>query len=305
MTLDVATCQFPVGSDVRENARWIRRQMRQAQERGAQVVHFSEGALSGYAGADFVSHDSFDWDARVECAREIAALAGALRIWVVLGSSHRLSGGHKPHNSMYVIDDRGRLVERYDKRFCAGDRAGRTLDLAHYSPGDHPCVFSIRGIRCGVLVCHEYRYPELYREYKRRRVQLVFHAYHAGNASPEGLRFMRDQVGAENHRLNPGTTLPAITMPASMQAAAASNHLWISCSNTSARESCWPSFFVRPDGVVTGRLTRNRSGILLSRVDPKRAFYDSTVAWRDRAMRGVLHSGRIVRDPRSAKRSEF
>jgi len=52
-------------------------------------------------------------------------------------------------------------------------------------------------------------------------------------------------------------------------------------------------------------LTRNRSGILLSRVDPKRAFYDSTVAWRDRAMRGVLHSGRIVRDPRSAKRSEF
>jgi len=305
MTLDVATCQFPVGADVRENARWIRRQMRRAKARGAQVVHFSEGALSGYAGADFVSHESLDWETLDTFAREIAALAGALRIWVLLGSSHRLSGAHRPHNSIYVIDDRGRLVERYDKRFCAGDRAGTTLDLAHYSPGDHPCVFTIRGIRCGILICHEYRYPELYREYKRRKVQLVFHAYHAGNVSPQGLRFMREQVGTPNHRWNRGTTLPEITMPAVMQGAAACNHLWISCSNTSARESCWPAFFVRPDGVITGRLNRNRSGILLSRVDPKQTFYDSTVAWRDRAMRGVLHSGRVVRDPRSTRRTDF
>jgi hypothetical protein len=160
MKLAVATCQFPVSSDIRRNLRYVLRQMRTARERGAHVAHFCEGSLSGYAGADFASHRRFDWDRLRACAEAVLGLARELRLWVLLGSSHRLSGDHKPHNSVYVIDDRGTIVDRYDKRFCAGDPSGRSGDLAHYSPGDHPSVFSIRGIRCGVLICHEYRYPE-------------------------------------------------------------------------------------------------------------------------------------------------
>jgi hypothetical protein len=116
---------------------------------------------------------------------------------------------------------------------------------------------------------------------------------------------MRRQVGQRFHRLNRGSTLPEITMPASMVAAAASNHVWISCSNTSARESCWPAFFVRADGVVTGRLRRNRAGVLISGVDTKEKLYESTREWRDRAMRGVHHSGRLVRDLRSRSRRNW
>jgi predicted amidohydrolase len=302
MKLVVATCQFPVGADIRRNARYVLRQMRTAKRRGAHVAHFCEGALSGYALADFESHADLDWDLLRECGREIAEFAGRLRLWVLLGSSHRLAGRHKPHNSVYVIDDRGRLVDRYDKRFCAGDRTGKTGELAHYSPGDHATVFSIRGVRCGVLICHEYRYPELYRDYKRSGVQLVFHSYHAGNVPRERMALLRAQVGARFHRLNRGSTLPEITMPATMQAAAASNHVWISCPNTSARESCWPSFFVRPDGVITGRLRSNTPGVLVSTVDTRQPLYDSTVAWRGRAMRGVFHTGRLVRDARSRNR---
>lgn len=302
MKLRVATCQFPVSADVRENARHVARQMLRARRRGAHVAHFCEGALSGYAGTDFTSFAGFDWELLRRCSEQVLGLARELRLWVLLGSSHRLSGRRKPHNSVYVIDDGGRLVDRYDKLFCAGDRAGRTGDLAHYSPGDHFCVFTLRGIRCGVLICHDYRYPELYREYKRRGVQLMFHSYHAGNVSPQRLELLRREVGARFHRMSRGTTLPAITMPASMQAAAASSHVWISCANTSARESCWPSFFVRPDGVITGRLRANAAGTLLSTVDTAQRIYDSTAAWRGRAMRGIFHSGRLVRDPRSEQR---
>jgi hypothetical protein len=62
---------------------------------------------------------------------------------------------------------------------------------------------------------------------------------------------------------------------------------------------------VRPDGVITGRLRPNRPGVLVSSVDPREPLYDSTRAWRDRAMRGVLHSGRRVRDERSRIRTRF
>jgi len=303
--LTVATCQFPVSADIRRNRQYIVRQMRAAKLLGAHVAHFCEGALSGYAGPDFSSFAGFDWPqlrAASEAVREEAARLG---LWVLLGSAHRLNGRHKPHNSVYVIDDRGALTDRYDKMFCAGDRAGRTLDLAHYSSGNHFAVFTIGGVRCGVLICHDYRYPELYREYKRLGAQLIFHSYHAGNVRPRRLRAMQKQVGAGFHRLNRGATLPEITMPATMQAASASSHVWISCSNTSARESCWASFFVRPDGVITGRLRRNRAGVLISRVDLSDPLYDSTIVWRERAMRGIFHSGRLVQDERSDDRSAF
>jgi len=186
--------------------------------------------------------------------------------------------------------------------FCAGDRSGKTGDLAHYSPGDHFSVFVIRGIRCGVLICHDYRYPELYREYKRKGVRLMFHSYHTGNIDPKRLQSMRSQVGAQFRKLNRGTTLPEITMPATMQGAAASSQMWISCANSSARESCWPAFFVRADGVITGRLRRNVASVLISRIDTDEDIYDSTFPWRQRAMGGVFHSGNVVRDARSRNR---
>jgi len=298
-----APCQFPISADVHRNLRYVARQLRIAEERGADVAHFPEGCLSGYAGVDFPTFRGFDWDRLEASMREVLTLARKHRVWVVLGSAHRLTGRRKPHNSLHIIDPRGRLADRYDKRFCAGDRTGRTGELNHFTPGDHPSVFTIRGVRCGALICHECRYPELYRDYQRRGVRVVFHSFHAGNFARSRFSEMQAAVGARRHPLNSGTTLPAITMPATMQAAAASNHVWISCPNTSARESCFSSFFVRPDGVTTGRLRRHTAGVLVSEVDTSAKFYDSSEAWRDRAMRGIFHSGTLVRDPRSKDRT--
>ncbi|HWZ89206.1 MAG TPA: nitrilase-related carbon-nitrogen hydrolase, partial [Polyangiaceae bacterium] len=199
----------------------------------------------------------------------------------------------------------GALVDRYDKRFCSGDRAQNVGDLAHYSPGDHGSVFKVAGVLCATLICYEYRFPELYREYKRQGVELVFHSYHAGHIGPRRLAMMRKMVGHDAPKRNPGSTLPEITMPAAMHVAAANNYVWISCSNTSARESCWPSFFVRPDGVATGKLRRNVAGVLISNVNPREKYYDSTAAWRERAMRGVFHSGKLLRDRRSDDRTRL
>lgn len=303
MKLAVATCQFPTSAEIGANLSHALGLMREARARGADVAHFPEACLSGYAGADLPSHEGTDWRLLADAVRGILALAGDLRLWVVLGSAHRLTLPNKPHNSLYIINDQGRIMDRYDKRFCSGDASGERGDLAHYSPGDHCCVFEINGVRCGALICVDCRYPELYREHKRRSVQLVFHSFHAGHLGPERFAAMEQAVGEENHALNPATTLPGITQPAMMHAAAGSNHLWISCANSSAHRSCWPSFFVRPDGVVTGRFAPAEAGLLLSVVDTEECFYDPTVAWRDRAMAGILHSGTLVDDPRSENRT--
>lgn len=303
--LTVATCQFPVDADIARNGRYVLRQMRTAREHGADVVHFPEACLSGYAGSDFASYDGFDWALLERTTRTVMALAAELEVWVVLGSTHRLTGGHKPHNSVYIIDASGDIVERYDKRFCGGDEQQNTGDLAHYTPGNHASVFTINGVRCGALICYDYRFPELYRDYRRRGVQMMFHSYHAAHMTPATLATIRARVGKDVQHLNPGGTYPSITMPATMTAQAAANHVWISCPNSSARESCWGAFFVRADGITTGRLPRNRTGVLISTVDTEASLYDSTARWRDRAMNGVLHSGTVVDDPRSECRTEL
>lgn len=114
-------------------------------------------------------------------------------------------------------------------------------------------------------------------------------------------------VSSDLESVNAGSTFtyPGITMPAAMTTAGASSHLWISCPNSSAPESLWPSFFIRADGITLGRLRRNRPGVLMSTVDTEEELYDSTAAWRDRALAGVFHSGTLVNDPRSTNRTEL
>ena len=304
--LPVATCQFPVSADVDANRHHVTRQLRLAARRGARVAHFPEGALSGYAGVDFGGFEGFDWERLRAATRDVASHCARLRIWAVLGSAHELSDGRKPYNCLYVVSDRGEIVERYDKRFCSGDADGLTGDLAHYSPGDHPATWDIDGVRCGALICYDYRFPELYREYGRLGARVVFHSFHAGGYPDERVAEVAQAIGRDLGPMNPAATLtyPGITMPASMTAAAASNFLWISCPNSSARQSLWPAFFVRADGVTTGRLRRNVAGVLITTVDTEAPIYDSTAAWRHRAMAGVLHSGTAVTgDPRSEDRT--
>lgn len=288
MKLIVATCQFPVSADIRRNQIWITNQMIAARRRGAHLAHFSEASLSGYAGIEFPSFDDFDWEQQRESMVRIMSLAKKLKLWVVVGAAHALSGGNRPHNCLYVVDDHGRLQDRYDKMFCTGS-AKLTEDLAHYSPGDHFVVFTAHGVRCGVQICHDCRYQELYRELKKRGCQAVLHSYHNGHST--------------RTKLQRAGNIWASIIPATMQTYAANNHLWISANNTSARECSWPSFVVRPDGFIVSKLRRHQAGMLITSIDPRVTFFDASANWRNRAMNGIYHSGKTIpADPRSKER---
>ena len=306
MKLVIATCQFPVDEDINRNTRYVIQQMRQAKEKGAAVVHFSEVCLSGYAGSEFKSYDKFNWDLLYSCSEQVLNFARELKMWVILGSSHRLSGKHKPHNSLYIINNHGRIVDRYDKLFCVGDKSESTDDLAHYSPGSHFSVFTINGVKCGALICHDFRYQELYREYKRKGVKLMFHSFHVGNYGTRKWRKTLNYLVPRVRKVKGFISTSGVLTPPTMQTYAANNYMWVSSNNTSARESAFPSFFVRADGLITGMLPRNKAGVLISTVDTKLKMFDASEHWRDRVIhQGILHSGKIIKDKRSNDRKHF
>ena len=278
-TIRVATCQFAVSGDIKRNAAQMREQIRQAKTQGADVVHFPECALSGYAGNDFQSWDDFDWGLLVSESQAICCLAAEKKIWVIFGSAHRLSAGNLPHNCLYVIDDRGRIVDRYDKRFCT------SRDLKYYSPGNHFVVFEINGVSCGVLICYDVRFPELYRQYKMLGVECMFHCFY--NARGKGPNIL--------------TTI----MPATVQTRAAANYIWVSATNSSGYYQAWPSRLVQPDGVIVDSLPRNCAAVMVNEVNTQEEFYDAAGANRKRAIEGILHSGCVIKHPRSANRKQF
>ncbi len=305
MLFRLATSQFPISADIKANYKYIVAQMHAAKAKNCNIIHFPEASLSGYAGVDFKDFEGYNWALLRQCTQDILHLAAELQLWVILGSAHPLSSGHKPHNCLYIINDKGQIQDRYDKRFCAGNATSTEGDLLHYTSGNHFAIFELNGMKCSTLICHDYRYPELYRELKQAGVQLVFHSYHAGNMDATRQVFMESQIGEENFAFNPGRTYPEITMPATMISYAANNYVWISCSNTSAAESCWASFMVRPDGVIIGKLEKNKTDLLITEIDTTKAFYDSTQYWRERSINGELYSGKLVEDPRSEDKTSL
>ncbi|WP_406210418.1 carbon-nitrogen hydrolase family protein [Kitasatospora sp. NBC_01560] len=184
-TLRLAVAQSTVPEDpadrvaIRAAGEEVRALMVEAARSGARLVQFPEGALVYpdkrvvAAGPDgtLVPADwsGAAWDVLREEAERIAALAGELGLWTVFGSLHPLTPPTRPHNSLYVVSDRGRPVARYDKRYLSH------TELSYlYTPGrPEPTVFAVDGIRFGLATCIEANFPELFAEYERLDVDCV------------------------------------------------------------------------------------------------------------------------------------
>ena len=272
--LQVATCQFAVGDSIKRNSRIICGFLHKASKAKADIVHFSECALSGYVGTDFPNFDGYDWDLLKEKTQKIMALARELCLWVVLGSTHPLTEPNRPHNSLYLINPEGEIVDRYDKRFC-------TLgDLRRLTPGNRFVNFTINGVRCSLLICFDLRFPELYRRLYKKGINCIFQSFY--NARQKG------------------PSVHTQIMRQTMQCRAATNHFWVSMSNSSGYYSPYPSCFIQPDGKIVRQLRVNRPGLMVNKIDLSKKFYDPMADFRDMVLAGALSNGpRTIKDRRS------
>jgi len=156
----------------------IRDLVQQARRKGARLVHFPEGALCSphklvmsSDGPDKVGPADWsraNWDILQDELLAVAAVAKTLEIWVVLGSIHQLTPPNRPHNSLYVISDKGKVVTRYDERMLSSTKISFM-----YSPGSSPVTFEVDGFRFGCSLGMEVHFPELFLEYEQLDVDCV------------------------------------------------------------------------------------------------------------------------------------
>lgn len=159
----VAAMQMKFRATIEENVAWICECVTTAKKTGADAVLFPECAVTGY-NLDFTQIKP----KTIEVAlATIAETARREKCNVLVGCP--TFTGRKRFNSLLVFDRRGREVFRYSKIHLT------PRDARYFTPGNQLALFTLDGIPCTAIICHERRYPELVRLPVMLGAQILFH----------------------------------------------------------------------------------------------------------------------------------
>lgn len=233
--LRIAASQFPVSHDMAKNFEYIKKLIEKASKSDVEVIHFPETALPGYLSNSKEDPREFDWNTLESLTDATCELARLKNIWVILGTI-RKKEDQLPRNSTCVISNLGEIIGYYDKqRIYKGESR-------FYSAGELPFIVSIKGYKCGFLICYDNCFPELYQSYREMGVELIFHSfYNAGNKQETSIKNLLD---------------------ANLLVRSADNQMWISASNSSSPYSPLVATIARPDG-STNKCKRHETGIVI------------------------------------------
>lgn len=130
---------------------------------GARLVVFPELFATGFT----MSPEPFAEPIPGQTVTAVGAIARELGVWVVGSVIEQASP--RPRNAAFVVGPDGRLVATYRKihPFSYGDESN------HYVGGSECPVFEIDGVKAGLQICYDLRFPETFRSLSSRGAQLV------------------------------------------------------------------------------------------------------------------------------------
>ena len=140
--------------------------------------------LEKYEGADFVFLPevwTVGWHPSVfhECAEELTS-SKAISMLVKIAKKHNTNiiggsvirkEGQKYYNSCPVINRNGKIKAIYDKNHLFsyyGDDEGKYI-----TAGNNPVIVDIEGVKIGLTICYDIRFPEIFRSYRKAGADIL------------------------------------------------------------------------------------------------------------------------------------
>ncbi|HXF73618.1 MAG TPA: carbon-nitrogen hydrolase family protein [Actinomycetota bacterium] len=158
----VAVCQMNPGEDVEKNLRAAEELLAEAAGAGADLAGLPE--LFVYMGPA-ARHAEVAEEVPGPTSARLAEAARRHGMWVLGGSIYERDG-ERIFNTSLLFDRRGELVARYRKiHLFDVDLPGQPpiRESATLSPGDQVVTADVEGVRAGLSICYDVRFPELYR----------------------------------------------------------------------------------------------------------------------------------------------
>ena len=97
------------------------------------------------------------------------ALAERYQVNIVAGSVSNVRGS-KVYNTAMVFDRTGACIASYDKTHLFTPMG----EDNYYTPGDRLCTFVLDGVKCGLIICYDVRFPELTRSLTVPGLDILF-----------------------------------------------------------------------------------------------------------------------------------
>ena len=104
-----------------------------------------------------------------EVKSHIGTLAKQYGVNIVAGSVSNVRDG-KVFNTAMVFDRDGECIAEYDKTHLFTPMG----EDDYYTCGDHLCRFELDGVKCGIIICYDVRFPELTRSLALQGLDMLF-----------------------------------------------------------------------------------------------------------------------------------
>ncbi|MDP3397144.1 MAG: nitrilase-related carbon-nitrogen hydrolase [Methanoregula sp.] len=131
---------------------------------GAQLCCFPEQFATGW---DPLSGKNVQ-DLTGSIITRLQTCAKANRIAVI--GSLREAASPYPRNTAVTIGNNGQIISRYSKIHLFSP----AKEDEHFIPGTGLGIFSLGTLTCGLAICYDLRFPELFRIYAQKRVRAIF-----------------------------------------------------------------------------------------------------------------------------------
>jgi deaminated glutathione amidase len=162
----VALCQIPISSDPAVNLGRAKAALADAAAAGAELAVFPEGTQA-----------RFGTDLRAAAEPTDGAFCGGLaaaardHAIAVVAGVFEPGPGRRVYNTAVAFDARGQLVAAY-RKIHLFDALGQR-ESENVAAGSEPMVTDLGGLRVGILICYDIRFPEHARALTARGADLI------------------------------------------------------------------------------------------------------------------------------------
>ncbi len=171
-----ALIQLNAGSNKKSNIENACKLVEKAAKSGAKTIILPE--VFNYRGSLIGKelYDEIGEDVPGESINPLISIAKSRNVNIISGSIYeRANSEKKVYNSCVVIDQTGSIIDIYRKiNLFKAIIDGKKIDEANtFIPGDKTVITKIQNIKIGISICYDLRFPELYREYFRKKVDVI------------------------------------------------------------------------------------------------------------------------------------
>ena len=174
--MNVALIQLNAGQDKPQNIRHACALVERAAGEGAGFILLPEvfnyrGPLSGKS-----LYEKIAEEIPGKSLIPLMAIAKKNAVHILAGSIYeRKLGGKKIYNTSVMIDDSGNIIGKYRKiNLFKAVIDGQKIDESEtYEHGKEPVLCGIKNKKVGLSICFDLRFPELYRNYFKKKADLI------------------------------------------------------------------------------------------------------------------------------------